>query len=106
VQTLAVCGTPRSSCHGRRTVGARLRVLRALDEDFHPAFGDQVAVLSVLWQNGVLGCVNAHGDPIFRETRGTDELQLPRVGQTYVLHPTVIDVLAVQSAESRDELTG
>jgi hypothetical protein len=74
------------------------RVLESLDDSFRSAFDAQVDVPSVLWQNGVLGYINANGDPVFRETGETDDLHLSRTWKTYVLHPTVIDVVAVRGA--------
>ncbi|HWY18713.1 MAG TPA: ATP-binding protein [Solirubrobacteraceae bacterium] len=72
------------------------RVLRVLNEDFRAAVGE-VDVLSILWQNGVIGYINEDNEPTFHESGGSDDLQLPHIWKTYVLHPTLIDVLALRS---------
>jgi hypothetical protein len=71
------------------------KVLRSLGEEFCRAFGEQIDVPSILWQNGILGYVAHDGSAIFREAVETEETRLPRTWETYVLHPTIVDVVGI-----------
>jgi hypothetical protein len=69
--------------------------LDTLDSDLRNAF-EGIDVLSVLWQNGLLGYSEESvltGPTVFYQAAMEDDLELPRGRPGYVLHPTMIDAV-------------
>jgi len=61
--------------------------LEGLREIANPHFDGATDVGSVLWQNGLLGYVDANGRETFYLLGDIEEFQLPADVDTYVLHP-------------------
>jgi hypothetical protein len=58
-------------------------------------FDGSTSLPSVLWQNGLLGYVEAGGEARFYSHADTDQFDLP-VARTYVFHPCVIDSVGIE----------
>lgn len=82
-------GTLRHDRVGRRSFDR----LRAAAEQ---AFGPEIDVGSILWQNGLVGHLDGsveEGQAIFYRADREDELELPRSSHGYALHPILIDTI-------------
>ena len=75
------------------------RDLEGLDEIANPYFQSATDLVSVLWQNGLLGYVDGMGTPRFYALGDVEELHLPRDLDTYVLHPCLAHSVGLGSPE-------
>jgi hypothetical protein len=57
-------------------------------------FDSSTSLPSVLWQNGLLGYVEAGGEARFYSHAGMDQFDLP-MARSYVFHPSVIDSVGI-----------
>jgi hypothetical protein len=57
-------------------------------------FDSSTSLPSVLWQNGLLGYVEAGGEARFYSQADTDQFDLP-MAHSYVFHPCVIDSVGI-----------
>jgi hypothetical protein len=59
-------------------------------------FDSSTDLSSVLWQNGLLGYVEAKGEARFYSHADMDQFSLP-MARSYVFHPCVIDSVGISS---------
>jgi hypothetical protein len=55
------------------------------------AFGGRTNFVSVLWQSGLLGCVDRDQQSRFYSIAEMDEFEIPSESEQYVFHPCVLD---------------
>jgi hypothetical protein len=60
-------------------------------------FGDKVNVMSVLWENGLLGYTDNSNKTVFYSNDPWNEFNIPADKQEYVLHPCLIDAIGVKT---------
>ncbi|HEX2781933.1 MAG TPA: hypothetical protein VHN36_00005, partial [Ilumatobacteraceae bacterium] len=75
---------------------SELSTLRALANQ---QWDDTTDLAAVLWQNGLLGCVERSGRSTFYSLGGADQFTVPDGPDTFVFHPCVIDSVGIKSAD-------
>jgi hypothetical protein len=76
------------------------RRFRRAEIAMHEEYEDRTDVMSVLWQNGLLGYRNGgngDGDAIFYSVANASQLAIPRDVTQYVFHPCLLDTVRIAS---------